>query len=166
MAMPIGRPQPHRTELGQEQRNQEPDRDRDQHRNEGSHQGSVDRRQRAEFLGDGIPTLLDQEIEPEACSAGIEPISSDRITPLRITNTPMAAARVSTLKMASPRRSRSSALAREADVSQMPAHRHATQRKSRLASSQAAFRLSLLVLWRAQSRGLSAAAQVVLGGSA
>jgi hypothetical protein len=62
--------QPHRTQLGQKDRDQQPDWHRDQHRNERGDEGAVDRRQRSEFFGDRIPALLDQEIKTESAQRG------------------------------------------------------------------------------------------------
>ena len=58
-------PQPKRTQLGQEHRNQKADRNGDHHGDQGSHQRPVDRGKRPELLGDRIPPLAGQEIEPE-----------------------------------------------------------------------------------------------------
>src|SRR5262249_41596356 len=54
-----------RAQFGQKYRDQQPDRNRDQHGNERSDEGAVDRRERTELFGHGIPALLDQEIEAE-----------------------------------------------------------------------------------------------------
>ncbi len=65
MAMPIGR----RSHCGHSSvRNmamQQADRNRDQHGDERGHQRAVDRRQRAELLGDRIPALGHDEAEAE-----------------------------------------------------------------------------------------------------
>ncbi len=57
--------QPLRAKLGEKDRDEQADRDRDQHGDERGDHGAVDRRQRAEFLGDGIPALRGQEAEAE-----------------------------------------------------------------------------------------------------
>ena len=63
MAMPIGRRSPLRAELGQEDRNPEPDRDRDQHGDERGDQRAVDRAERTEHrrIGRGRPAQRGEE---------------------------------------------------------------------------------------------------------
>ena len=63
---PNGPPQPHWAQLGQKHSDQQPDRDRDQHRNKRRDEGAVDRRERAEFLHNRVPALLDKEVEAES----------------------------------------------------------------------------------------------------
>ena len=57
--------QPVRAEFGEENRDAEADRNGDQHGDEGGDQRAVDRRQRAEFLGDRVPVVRDKKSESE-----------------------------------------------------------------------------------------------------
>ena len=65
MAIPMGR----RSHGGQSSvKNSEisrPERHGYQHRNERCYQSAIDRRQGTEFLGDGIPSFLEQKVEPK-----------------------------------------------------------------------------------------------------
>ena len=58
-----------RAQLGEEHRDHQADRHGDQHGDQRGDDGAVDRRQRAEFLGDRIPALGDQEAEAELRAA-------------------------------------------------------------------------------------------------
>ena len=105
--------QPLRAQLGEKERDHQADRNRDQHGNERGDDGAVDRRQRAEIVGDRIPALADQKAEAEGAEAPAASRSiSETMTPLSSNSTPMAAARVRWRNTASPSRSRSSALVR------------------------------------------------------
>ena len=57
--------QHHRAELGQEERDHQADRHGDQHGDGRGDQRAVDRRQRAEALGDRVPRFVEQEGEAE-----------------------------------------------------------------------------------------------------
>src|SRR4029077_15486703 len=57
--------QPHRTQFGEKQRDEEAERNRNEHGNERGHNRSVNRRGRAEILGDGVPALGNQEAKAE-----------------------------------------------------------------------------------------------------
>src|SRR5262249_58537035 len=57
--------QPLRTKLGQEERDHQADRYREQHGDEGRNHGAVDRGQGAEDFGHRIPALADKKTEAE-----------------------------------------------------------------------------------------------------
>ena len=57
--------QPHRAQLGQKHRDEQADRHRDQHGDERGDDRAVDRRDRAEFLGDRIPDFFVEEADAE-----------------------------------------------------------------------------------------------------
>ena len=71
------------------------------HRDHRGHHRAVDRRQRAELVGDRIPDLARDERETEVLSAGQEPAMSDKATPPRITSTRIAALSVAERKILS-----------------------------------------------------------------
>src|SRR5262249_39330944 len=71
---PDGPPQPHGAQFGEKHGDQQPHRHRDQHRDERGDEGAVDRRQRAEFLRNRVPALLDEEIQPEGAQRRQRPI--------------------------------------------------------------------------------------------
>jgi hypothetical protein len=58
-------PQPHRAKFSEKQRDKQTDWDGNHHRDDGSDDGTVNRRDRAELLGDRIPALGDKEAETE-----------------------------------------------------------------------------------------------------
>src|SRR5581483_2197698 len=62
--------QPARAQLGDEDGDAHADRDADEHGDQGGDHGAVDRRQRAEFLGDRVPSLGDEEAEAESLEGG------------------------------------------------------------------------------------------------
>ena len=55
--------QPHRAQLGQEQRDEQADRHRDQHCDQRGDDGAVNRSNRPEFLGDRIPDFFVKEAD-------------------------------------------------------------------------------------------------------
>ena len=82
IAVPSGRLQPARAQLGEEQRDAEarpalPISMRD-HRGD---QRAVDRRQRAELLGDRVPVSVDEEAEAERAQRRQRPTTSETMTP-------------------------------------------------------------------------------------
>ena len=135
IAMPIGRRSHMRAQLGEEHRDQQADRHRDQHRDQRRDQRAVDRRERAELLGDRIPALLPEESRTRtpAAPAANRSISendarrrggSGRRSPPRV---------VRKRKAISPSRRRWSALARD-DASGIT-HRAGLQRNINHGSS-------------------------------
>ena len=84
MAMPIGRRSHMRAQLGEEHRDQQADRHGDQHGDQRGDERAVDRRQRAELLGDRIPALAAEGSREPNCLQR-RPASrsiSDTMTPL------------------------------------------------------------------------------------
>ena len=78
IAMPIGRRSHSGHSSVRKSAISKPDRHRDQHGDERGDERAVDRRERAEFLGDRIPALVDTgKSKPKVCSAGSEPLTSD-----------------------------------------------------------------------------------------
>src|SRR5215472_10033099 len=71
---PDGPSQPHGAQLSEKYGDQEPDRHRDQHRDERGDKRAVDRRQRAEFLRNRVPALLDEEIQTKGTQRRQRPI--------------------------------------------------------------------------------------------
>src|SRR5215471_7705479 len=69
-----GPSQPHGAQLSEKYGDQEPDRHRDQHRDERGDKRAVDRRQRAEFLRNRVPALLDEEIQTKGTQRRQRPI--------------------------------------------------------------------------------------------
>ena len=65
MAVPIGRRNDGRTQLGEKDGDSDAQRHRDHHCNGGGDDSSVNRRERAEFLGDRIPNLSRKKAQAE-----------------------------------------------------------------------------------------------------
>ena len=87
-------PQPLRAQLGQEERDQQPERHGDQHRDERGYQSAVDRRKAPNFSVTGFQRSSNRKLKPKAWNAGKEPLISAEMTPPSSTSTKIAAARV------------------------------------------------------------------------
>ncbi len=59
-----------RAKLGQEDRNAEPDRDSNHHRDDGGDDRAVDRRQRTILAGRRVPDVGDEKAEAESLKGG------------------------------------------------------------------------------------------------